>query len=507
MAVVFAKDRQMHTRHQADLVNLDVSITIYNTSALSNPSNPLIIYLPPTGIHLKSTHPPLPSYLLSPRTTLASINYRWNAASQPTNPSSPKPLSSNPSYAHHPFPTPLHDTLAGYNFLLSSFLPRYSTSTSPTPTDSNRSGRQSLYAPTSPLPTQRPILIYGSFLGGTLATSLALTENFTSRILPTKIIGLITKDAVFDWTNIVTSPPPLTSQDPPSEPEYRSHPVSKQNHPEAGWHSNILHSLKTQLFSSPASAFDSFASPTLFFRTSGLAIPQTWVTEEEPSFPSTSTSSSLSPSEAKDHWPSGQDDLSPTPVPTRESISSTLTTARDREAEAQVNLANRISQLHISLPSRPSHLKFPPSTSPGLKIPFSLFMYTPSPSPSSSSSPPSKSKRKCKPKSKPPKKAHRKDTNADTDTETTPTPASQAKTLASLMRRSVFLHEFAGRKVWDEELDPEGASEARCKTVALLREGAGERDGDGESAGDGDGKAGTDREAEIVGAWLDELLG
>lgn len=75
------------------------------------------------------------------------------------------------------------------------------------------------------------------------------------------------------------------------------------------------------------------------------------------------------------------------------------------------------------------------------------------------------------------------------------------------MRRSVFLHEFAGRKVWDEELDPEGASEARCKTVALLREGAGERDGDGESAGDGDGKAGTDREAEIVGAWLDELLG
>ena len=57
--------------------------------------------------------------------------------------------------------------------------------------------------------------------------------------------------------------------------------------------------------------------------------------------------------------------------------------------------------------------------------------------------------------------------------------------------------------MWDEELDPEGASEARCRTVALLREGLGgrDRDGDGESAGDGDG------EAETVGAWLDELLG
>tara|TARA_R110002060_G_scaffold68587_5_gene77319 strand:- start:308 stop:574 length:267 start_codon:yes stop_codon:yes gene_type:complete len=88
------------------------------------------------------------------------------------------------------------------------------------------------------------------------------------------------------------------------------------------------------------------------------------------------------------------------------------------------------------------------------------------------------------------------------------------------MRRSIFLHEFAERKIWDEELDPEGASEARCRTVALgSDEGGGRGVGDGESAGNGDrdgnehghgygdGKARTDREAEVVGAWLDELLG
>lgn len=57
--------------------------------------------------------------------------------------------------------------------------------------------------------------------------------------------------------------------------------------------------------------------------------------------------------------------------------------------------------------------------------------------------------------------------------------------------------------MWDEELDPEGASEARCRTVALLREGSGERGGDG----DGESEEMNREEAEVVGAWLDELLG
>jgi len=53
---------------------------------------------------------------------------------------------------------------------------------------------------------QRPILVYGSFLGATLATSLALTESFASKNLPTRIAGLVAKNGVYDWTEVATSP-------------------------------------------------------------------------------------------------------------------------------------------------------------------------------------------------------------------------------------------------------------------------------------------------------------
>ncbi|PVH78441.1 hypothetical protein DL98DRAFT_656150 [Cadophora sp. DSE1049] len=476
-----------------------ITVDVYNPSALSNPSNPLVIHLPPTGTHLRSTHPAIPPYLLTPNTTLASINYHWNIPSSSTNSSLPKPLSSNLSYAHHPFPTPLHDILAGYTFLLSTLLPRYSPqspSSSPTATNSNSSHntRQSLYAPTRPLPIQRPIVIYGSFLGGTLATSLALTENFTSRSLPTKVIGLITKNAVFDWTDVATSPPPPPlPNDSSSEPELDSNSRLGQSNPEDGWDSNILHELKKQLFASPASAFDSFASPTLFFRTSGLAIPQTWVTEEDSSTDS-STANSLSPSEAEDHWPSEEGDLSPvTPALNEKSSSDSPSIASNQDAVA--DLAKRISKLYIEPPSRPAHLKFPPSSSPNLKIPFSLFMYTSSPSPPSpSSSLTFKSSPKTKPKPKSQKKTH---PSSSSDAEGATSPASQAKQMASLLRRSVFVHEFSERKIWDEDLDPEGASEARCRIVALSPEGEGRRSS---------GKCECDGEAGAVGQWLDELI-
>ncbi|KAH7410695.1 hypothetical protein BKA64DRAFT_360427 [Cadophora sp. MPI-SDFR-AT-0126] len=494
-----------------------ITVEVYNPSALTNHSNPLIIHLPPTGAHLRSTHPAIPPYLFTPKTTLASINYRWNIPFPSTTSSSPKLLSNNPSYAHHPFPTPLHDTLAGYTFLLSTLLPRYSPQTSsPTTTNSSHNARQSLYAPIPPLPIQRPILIYGSFLGGTLATSLALTENFTSRSLPTKIIGLITKNAVFDWTGIVSSPPPPPFQnDSTSEFEVNGQERLGRIGPEERWDSHTLHELKKQLFASPASAFDSFASPTLFFRTSGLAVPQTWVTEQDSidSPTTTSNSTSLSPSEAEDLWPSEEENLSPGSI----SPNSPSSSSSKKEGETvpssnpqkpttttptETDLARRISHLSITPPSRPAHLKFPPSSSPNLKIPFSLLMYTPSQSQSLSHASRTKSSPKTKSKTQPkPTSSSTSPPNNKANTKSTPTPppnpATQAQQLATLLRRSVYTHEFSERKIWDEDLDPEAASQARCRVVALLNSSSSSSSSDSGS---------EDEEAEAVGTWLDELL-
>ncbi|KAH9205347.1 hypothetical protein DL95DRAFT_90292 [Leptodontidium sp. 2 PMI_412] len=443
---VSATSREGH-RYEVEVERFDVkcgssgliTVDLYNSNALKNPSNTLIIHLPPTGTHLRHTHPPIPSYLLTPRTALASINFRWNipSPSASSSKSPPKLLSSNPSYAHHPFPTPLHDTLAGYTFLLSTLLPRFCPQpTSPTTTSTVAKTRQSIYASSSPspfLPIQRPLLLYGSFLGGTLATSLALTENFTSRSLPTKIVGLITKNAVFNWTDIVTSPSPLTSP-PSSSSSFQSQPPSSHqdvNSRDSNWDIQTLHSLKKNLFTNPASAFDSFASPTLFFRTSGLAIPQSWPTADEaedegPRANSTySTHLSLSPSEIEDLWPSEEESLSPSPSQNPTTPISTSNPASQNQDQAPAaDLGKHISHLTLSPPTRPADLKYPPKSST-LKIPFSLFLYTPSSSSSPSTSPPPL-KPHLKPKPKPnPNPNPKNNTNTNTNTNK---PQSNTKT-------------------------------------------------------------------------------
>ena len=218
---------------QTTLANTQPSL--YNVSALHNPSSPLIVYLPPTGTHLRSSHPSVPRYLFHPLASLASIHYRWNIPSSPSSPTSlddsisqyitpppsPKLLSSDTSFATYPFPTPLHDVLHAYSYFLQTLLPQYSQ-TPPSfssPTSSLTGTRRTLYSPSSTTKiTQRPILIYGSYLGGTLATSLALTESFASKNLPTRIAGLISKNGIYDWTDIATTPPPLADSSTATEP-------------------------------------------------------------------------------------------------------------------------------------------------------------------------------------------------------------------------------------------------------------------------------------------------
>jgi hypothetical protein len=55
------------------------------------------------------------------------------------------------------------------------------------------------------------------------------------------------------------------------------------------------------------------------------------------------------------------------------------------------------------------------------------------------------------------------------------TPNTQAEEITKLMRRSLMLHEFKDRRMWDEDLDPSAAVEERVQlspipTFAVSRE-------------------------------------
>jgi hypothetical protein len=277
-------------------------------------------------------------------------------------------------------------------------------------------------------------LIYGSYLGGTLATSLELTESFASKNLPTRIAGLISKNGIYDWTGIATNPPPLpnpsTLTDTPFEPE-------SEFLENGTWDSKILYTLREKLFREPGGAFDSFASPSLFFRTAGIAVPKTWpqsssepTTSPTPTAPSpTATSTSSSP--LINHLE--EDIFYPTPDPS-------LVTDID-VTEFSNRRGRDGGELELEV-SRKAHLKYPPKDS-GLKIPRSLFLYSVTQASTSSST--------------------ASQSTAGNEGEGDITPQSQAEEITKLMRRSLMLHEFKDRRMWDEDLDPSAAAEERVQ--------------------------------------------
>jgi hypothetical protein len=74
--------------------------SLYNAHSLASTTTPLIVYLPPTGSHLRSEHEAIPPYLLSDSQRehpLARINYRWNHVPPPITPLSPSPTDPSPS--------------------------------------------------------------------------------------------------------------------------------------------------------------------------------------------------------------------------------------------------------------------------------------------------------------------------------------------------------------------------------------------------------------------------
>lgn len=221
------------------------------------------------------------------------------------------------------------------------------------------------------------------------------------------------------------------------------------------WTLSTLHSLKRTLFSNPASCFDNFVSPTLFLYSAGILPPKKWVSDVEqdakindPFLVDTSIDSELDPIP----------DIDTLALENATPISSPTQLADEDAVPGITPPGKRISALDIQT-TKSAHLKFPPRDS-GLKIPRSLFL-TSSPSYFSSL----------------------KDSEEQKDM----TPAIQAEQMARLMRRSIVLHEFKERVMYDSDVDPHEVSEQRVRVKNL---------------------DGNDREEEVVvREWIEDSLG
>lgn len=223
-----------------------------------------------------------------------------------------------------------------------------------------------------------------------------------------------------------------------------------------------LHALKTRLFSSPSQTFDPFASPILFFRTSGISVPQRWpipppASPPPSSIPPTETSSIESTDSVE------ADDFSPYPDPRFPDPDLSNEYATEEEGE----------EPHEALPeSRKSNLIFPPAQS-SLRIPRSLFTYSSFPFAGEKAYDISQNISQDK------RKVGEKENNIF---------KQQAQELTKLMRRSVVMHELKVRVLWDEDCDADETAKERVTEMEV-----------GDAAWDGAVEKDT-----VVGEWIDE---
>jgi hypothetical protein len=166
--------------------------------------------------HASATPLLLSSFL--PATTVITLNYRLAPVSSP--------------YA---FPVPIFDVLKAFDYITS---PR-------SPHNGGRTPRLSLY---------------GSHIGGLLATSVALTE-------PAAIHSLAVSEPLVDWVSLDEN------QEEDSTKSSTTRRKAKASTPGSLPDPTRLLSIRSKLFRTPETYFDAFASPILFLRAPGRDCP------------------------------------------------------------------------------------------------------------------------------------------------------------------------------------------------------------------------------------------
>ena len=220
--------------------------------------------------HAKTGDIQAPNHAPSPQDVLAStasavvvtVNYRLGETKQPTSPplstSSPQgqnetpdqtlgPTNTNPQPETYKYPTPVHDTLAGFDWIQTNLQPS-------------------------------KLAIYGTHIGGSLALMLSLTEAQS-------IHAVAATNPVCDWPSLdeyCTRENTITNTD--LDPENNGTPSStvaqkRKRHPRKRTAPKDLVPLlraRERFFTSPERCFDSFASPVLFLRSAGREVPRTF---------------------------------------------------------------------------------------------------------------------------------------------------------------------------------------------------------------------------------------
>jgi acetyl esterase/lipase len=212
-------------------------------------SSPVIIYLP-TGSAVKDSSPSEDGEIIAAlgaasNATVVRLNYRLGGEVQ--------------------FPTPIHDVLAGYDWVKENMCVN---------------GRASKPAP--------PIGVCGQLIGGTLSVMLGLTE---SRLGEHSVTAVAANTPIVDW--IFPKPNYLRSKDEVDDESgdlVENEPFSwtplkklktKRKKPNS-WElyqddillpTSFFTETRDNLFRKPANYFDPFASPILYFRSPGADVP------------------------------------------------------------------------------------------------------------------------------------------------------------------------------------------------------------------------------------------
>ncbi|KAK3394914.1 hypothetical protein B0H63DRAFT_62097 [Podospora didyma] len=226
----------------------EITVSLNNITQNPQSTDPLVIWIPPFSQHnsssSNSSHP-IPSWLQ--RYPAAVINYRWVSMDDNPLPSTSPPARELTSAMPTPFhwPTPLADVFFGYSWILDSLSP--------------------------PDGGHRDIYVVGSYLGASLATSLALTESRTDR--PMTVRGLVSYNGIYDWTTFLPGHPIQHAKPPKGKQRFASTLQQNQPENEGGPMFQVLRQLTPDLFDKPANLFDPFASACLFFQSPPLHVP------------------------------------------------------------------------------------------------------------------------------------------------------------------------------------------------------------------------------------------
>lgn len=215
-----------------NITKADHYCSMFNVSRHSPSSrSPLFINLP--SLPASDVEPaPLPLFLHDQ--PVATINYRWATALDP---------DQSP---WHGWPTPVHDISFAYAWLVENLAPE-------------GLARRDMYA-------------FGSHLGASLATSLALTE--TQSHARFGIRGLVAYNGIYNWSMFLPD-------HRVNRPQMRARKPIVASQPIPGSHIHRLQEQLPRLFDIPSRVLDPFASPALFFHSPGLLTPKSFTVSTE----------------------------------------------------------------------------------------------------------------------------------------------------------------------------------------------------------------------------------